>query len=353
MWPPSSPQDPHGQQPSAGHGQPPPADPWQQPRHGGPQEPQPPYGQGAQPPYGQGQQPPYAPQGQQPPYGQAQQPPYGQGAQPPYGQGQQPPYAPQGQQPPYGQAPQPPYGQPPYGGQQAPGGWSQPPAGPPGRKSLWPWTLGGAVVVLVALAVVFALLPDDPASTRTASGPTPRASSSAPATPQADPTEEPSQAPASDEPTVPAADGRLVKAADGKSSITVPSDWKKLALLDSAGIQQGNTVKEQYLMVISENKSGFDFDLSGYAEAITGKMQESLTDPVLGEQRSLFVNGAPARQYELRGTTQGLDLVYWVTFVEGEQSFHQVVAWTLANRGDAHGPLLRQVSETFKELGGA
>jgi hypothetical protein len=208
-------------------------------------------------------------------------------------------------------------------------------------------------VVFVALAVVFALLPDDPAPTRAASGATSSASSGASSTPQADPTEEPSQAPASDEPTAPASGGRLVTAADGKSEITVPNDWKKLALLDSAGIQQGNTVKEQYLMVISTGQSGYDSDLDGYAEAVTAKMQESLTDPVLGESRSLFVNGAPARQYELRGTTQGLDVVYWVTFVQGEQNFHQVVAWTLASRSDAHGPLLRQVSETFKERGGA
>ncbi|GGL56375.1 hypothetical protein [Planomonospora parontospora] len=343
MWPPSSPQDPHGQQPPAGSGQSSP-DPWQQPPYGGPQ--------GQQPPYGpQGQQPPYPPHDQQPPYGQGQQPPYGpQGQQPPYGQGQQPPYAPQGQQPPYGRQP------PAYGQQTGPGGWSPPPAGPPRRKALWPWTLGGAVVVFVALAVVFALLPDDPAATRTASGATssaPSAAPSTPATPQADPTEEPSQSSASDEPTAPASGGRLVKATDGKSEITVPSDWKKLALLDSAGIQQGNTVKEQYLMVISEDQSAFDFDLDGYAEAVTAKMRESLTDPVLGEPRSLFVNGAPARQYELRGKTQGLDIVYWVTFVEGEQNFHQVVAWTLASRSDAHGPLLRQVSATFKEAGSA
>ncbi|WP_153054301.1 hypothetical protein [Planomonospora sphaerica] len=326
MWPPSSPQDPHGQQPPAGSGQSP-ADPWQQPPYGGPQ----------------GQQPPYAPQGQQPPYGPHDQ-------QPSYGQGQQPPYAPQGQQPFYGQQ------APAYGQQAVPGGWPPPPAGPPRRKALWPWTVGGAVVVLVVLAVVFALLPDDPAATRTASGATSSAPSSAPsatATPQADPTEEPSQTSSPDEPTVPASGGRLVKATDGKSEITVPNDWKKLALLDSAGIQQGNTVKEQYLMVISEDQSAFDFDLGGYAEAVTAKMQESLTDPVLGESRSLFVNGAPARQYELRGKTQGLDIVYWVTFVEGEQNFHQVVAWTLASRSDVHGPLLRQVSATFKETGGA
>ncbi|WP_449062831.1 hypothetical protein [Planomonospora algeriensis] len=216
-------------------------------------------------------------------------------------------------------------------------------------------------MVFVALAVVFALLPDDPAATRAASGaPSSAASaapsgapSTAPSTQPEDPAEDPSQASVSNEPTAPASGGRLIKAADGKSQITVPNDWKKLALLDSAGIQQGNTVKEQYLMVISESASGFDFDLGGYAEAVTEKLQASLTDPVLGEYRSLFVNGAPARQYELRGTTQGLDIVYWVTFVEGEQSFHQVIAWTLADRSDIHGPLLRQVSATFKEVAGA
>ncbi|MFC4063045.1 hypothetical protein ACFOWE_32605 [Planomonospora corallina] len=321
MWPPPSSQDPQGQPPSAGAGQPP-AGSWQQPSYGSQGQSQPPYGQTQQPSYGQ----------PQPPYGQTQQPSYGQ------------------PQPPYGQTQQPSYGQPynPQAQQTAPGGgWYPQPPGPSRSKPIWPWIVGVATAVVVALAVVLVLLPEDAEDTRTASGTrsgAPTAPASTPAS--ADPTGQPTE-------TAAPLDGRLVKATDGKSEITVPADWTGLTLLDDATVQQGNAKKEQYLMVISESQADFTFGLDGYAKLITDQMQTKLDNPVLGQPQTLTVNGAEALQYELHASTQGVKIVYWVTFVKGAQDFHQVLAWTLETKGEEHGPLLRQVTSTFKDLGGA
>ncbi|WP_405148437.1 MmpS family transport accessory protein [Nocardia salmonicida] len=149
--PPGSSPDPHNQQPSG-----------EQPSGSPPSGDQPPgYEPSGQQPYGQ------QPYGQQP-YGQQpyEQQPYGQQ---PYGQ------QPYGQQPyeqqPYGQQPygQQPYGQQPYG---QPQGWNQqggppyqqggyPQGGypPPKKRKVWPWVLGGVLLVfLVGLGSCIAIV---------------------------------------------------------------------------------------------------------------------------------------------------------------------------------------------------
>ncbi|MBG0827121.1 hypothetical protein HS041_05020 [Planomonospora sp. ID67723] len=307
MWPPSSSQDPHGQQPPGGPGQPP-AGPWQQPN----QPQQPPYGQQL-PPFQQSQpQPtiPYRPQDQ------------------PFNQGQQP-YNPHGQQ-------------------QGPGGPWYPPAGPPKRKPVWPWVVGVVAAVVVALVVVaLIVIPGDSKKPVAGSTPAPDSTTSAPADPSGEPTTAQTE-----QPTAPAVqDGRTVTSTDGKSQLTIPNDWETLSLLAEADVQVGNQVKEQYLMVITEDQASFDLDLAGYAKLVIDQMQTKLTNTSAGEPQQLTVNGAPAIQYELHGTAQGVRITYWVTLVEGAKDFHQVLTWTLETRGEEHGPLLRDVTATFKDLG--
>ncbi|GAA3443357.1 hypothetical protein [Planomonospora venezuelensis] len=311
MWPPSSPQDPQGQQPPGGPGQPP-AGPWQSPQ-------QPPYGQQL-PPFQQSQpQPtiPYRPQDQ--PYNPGQQP---------YNPGQQP-YNPQGQQ-------------------QGPGGPWYPQGGPPKRKPVWPWVVGVAVAVVVALVVVFVVvLPGDSGKPTAGSSTAPTAAASSPADPSGEPTA--AQTEQSSPPAVP--DGRTVTSTDGKSQLTIPADWETLSLLNEADVQVGNQAKEQYLMVITEDKASFDLDLAGYGKLVIEQMQTKLTNTSAGEPQQLTINGAPAIQYELHGTAQGVRITYWVTLVQGAADFHQVLTWTLETKGEEHGPLLRDVTATFKDLG--
>nr|BFE85199.1 hypothetical protein GCM10020093_078000 [Planobispora longispora] len=107
-------------------------------------------------------------------------------------------------------------------------------------------------------------------------------------------------------------------------------------------------------MVITEPQASFgsNTNLAAYGQLVIEQMKKNLTNPSAGSPQELTVNGAPAIQYELHGTAQGVPIAYWVTLVEGKQDFHQVLAWTLESEGPVHGPLLRQVTETFQDQGG-
>ena len=148
-----------------------------------PQDPRrPASGWGQQP----GQQPSGAPEGWGPPSGSSGAPGGGWGQQP----GQHDPY---GQQ--YGQAAPGQYGQPAPGQYGQPGGYGQPAGGPgfggpgpgfggygqpPQKKSVLPWVITAAVVVLAGVGVLLFFLLGDDDDSNTASGTTTPPSSSAP-----------------------------------------------------------------------------------------------------------------------------------------------------------------------------
>ncbi|MFL5801292.1 MAG: hypothetical protein ACJ8CR_06075 [Roseiflexaceae bacterium] len=144
-----------------------------------------------------------------------------------------------------------------------------------------------------------------------------------------------------------------ITADDGKSQVTVPGTWQKLSNLnDEADLQAGYPRQEQYLIVLTESKVDLvDIDLEAYAELILQKLTSSLQSPQISEPRNLTINGRPAIQYEVRGIVKNLNVVYWLTSVEGAKHFHQVLAWTLASKVETNQPVLREVIESFHEVG--
>src|SRR5204862_4915230 len=75
-------------------------------------------------------------------------------------------------------------------------------------------------------------------------------------------------------------DTRSMVSADGTSRIEVPEDWKKLNdLNDAAEIQAGNRSKEQYLIVLSENKSDLaNFTLRKHHETTRDAMLHKMAN---------------------------------------------------------------------------
>jgi len=127
-------------------------------------------------------------------------------------------------------------------------------------------------------------------------------------------------------------------------SIEVPSNWTDLPPGDrnpDATIQQANLFGERYVMVISDSKS----DVAGIfsvQEATGPEILNQFTDLTLGgveksftvqriSNRKLSVNGLPAIQHKFKAAVEGIDVIFWTTYVEGKNHFYQVQAWTLTS----------------------
>lgn len=144
----------------------------------------------------------------------------------------------------------------------------------------------------------------------------------------------------------------VVTATDGQSQLTVPGSWKvQKDLNDLAEIQVANLLQEQYMIVLTENKSDFeDVDLAQYADGTLGVALESIETDDNPSPKSVTVNGKPAIQYELHGTVDNLKAVYWFTSVEGTDNYYQIVAWTLASKAEKNAPVFEEVVQSFQEV---
>lgn len=151
----------------------------------------------------------------------------------------------------------------------------------------------------------------------------------------------------------------VVNSSDGISSISLPSNWTQFPPSDrnaDACIQRANMFSERYVMVISESKS----ELAAIFDPNSGEAIATYKDLVLdglGEALSLNrnsvsdvnLNGMQGFRGKLNGMVDGVDIVYWVSVVEGKNDFHQVHVWTTAAMATKNKPILFEVADSFQE----
>ena len=143
-----------------------------------------------------------------------------------------------------------------------------------------------------------------------------------------------------------------IVSADGKSQISAPGTWRKLDNLnEQADLQAGNPRQEQYLMVLTESKADLaDVDLEAFAELVLGGLTGNLQSVTVSEPRNITIGDRPAIQYEVRGTLERINGVYLLTCVEGQEDFHQILAWTLVSQAEQNLPVLDQAVSSFREV---
>lgn len=146
--------------------------------------------------------------------------------------------------------------------------------------------------------------------------------------------------------------GKVITSQDGTTQVVVPDSWSiQQNLNDVADLQVADTAKENYLIVISEPKSDFDNNVSveKYSEMTRGFILNSIQGGQLSEPQNFTINGKPALQYQIRGSVDGINVVYWHTAIEGNKGFHQLLAWTLPSKLGENEPILKSVINSFQE----
>lgn len=141
---------------------------------------------------------------------------------------------------------------------------------------------------------------------------------------------------------------------DGLASVEGPGTWSHLDM-DSpeATLKVGNMVAEEYLIVISEPKADFPegFGLPEYTEIVSNQIFENFDDATAEDAVRLEISGRPAFRRELKGKSDGIGIFYIVHAVEGEEHYHQILTWTLLERGDAKREKLQAAADSFRETG--
>ena len=145
---------------------------------------------------------------------------------------------------------------------------------------------------------------------------------------------------------------KTLQSQDLSISIDVPNSWSKNdSLLAEAVLGAAQMRDENYLIVLKDSRIDFEkkFTLSDYTRVVQKSMQSEVKNAQLvGEVTKLSINNAPAEQFVLTGSADGLRVAYLVTSVETDHSYYRVVAWTLLSRLDTNKSVLHNASTSIK-----
>ena len=146
--------------------------------------------------------------------------------------------------------------------------------------------------------------------------------------------------------------GKTILSKDNRTQVVVPNNWKiQQDLNDVADIQVANLWNENYLIVLSDPKIDFDsITIEDHSQITRQILLENVKNSqVSSGPKELEINGRKALQYELRGSVDGIKVIYLHTTVDGKEFFHQIVAWTIPSKLQKTRPVLESVINSFKE----
>jgi hypothetical protein len=143
---------------------------------------------------------------------------------------------------------------------------------------------------------------------------------------------------------------QILKALDGQSQIAVPTSWERADKIhEKAELGAADRRNEMYVIVLTESKQDFgDIDLEKFSTITRSKLMKNLSSPEASGPTRLSVNGSQALQYEIGGTIDKMNVVYFHTSVEGGNNYYQVIAWTLRSRIEKNREVLEKIIQSFK-----
>lgn len=147
---------------------------------------------------------------------------------------------------------------------------------------------------------------------------------------------------------------RKLVSADGRFEITVPGGWKEEKNLnDSADLQASHRPSEMYVVVLSEPKTDLDeMTLEGHSKLTRQALIDGVKKPQVSPPFALKVGDMAALQYEIRGSMDGVNIVYLHTTAESPNFFHQILTWTVPSRFEKNKDTLQKVIAMFREVPG-
>lgn len=143
-----------------------------------------------------------------------------------------------------------------------------------------------------------------------------------------------------------------VEATDHHSRMRIPGSWSTQSDLNAkADLQVGNLLQQQYLIVLTEAKEDFaSMDAERLLEHHVSKLETDLSATKRVPLPATRIGAYPARQMELHGTSDNLNIVYLVTAVEGPKYFHGIIGWTTKSRWPESRAVLERTVLTFQEI---
>ena len=137
-------------------------------------------------------------------------------------------------------------------------------------------------------------------------------------------------------------------------SVLMPASWSlKSGLNDQADLQMGNLFKEAYTIIISESKMDFDdISMKEHSNLTRSMLQSGLKGYQESSPEPLNMGDIHGLRYQLTGSMDGINLVYWHVTLETENHYHQMILWSLKSKFSDNVPDFDSVIHSFEALNG-
>jgi hypothetical protein len=147
--------------------------------------------------------------------------------------------------------------------------------------------------------------------------------------------------------------GRNIKIANTPLNVTLPDHWDRLKQInENAAFQAGNLRREEYCLIFPYHK----LDVSSNAESLyyagLTELEVNLDHSRLIEERQPRLLDKTSRQAEITGSTNGINLVYLDTIIEGKEHYYRVLQWTLPSKSKTALPVFQEFLSSIQESTG-
>jgi len=142
---------------------------------------------------------------------------------------------------------------------------------------------------------------------------------------------------------------QTVNSSESELSMEFPKSWKKETLHEDASVQMGHLAREQYMMVFEEPVSDFPlgFTLGDYADVILESMADTVDTDSAPSIKNTQIGGISAKQFEISGTVDDLEISYLVTMIEHDGMIYQFCAWVLEKRYEYAKPIFDSILDSI------
>ena len=133
---------------------------------------------------------------------------------------------------------------------------------------------------------------------------------------------------------------KTLESQDGEDSITMTAGWRDAAgeLNDYAVLEAAVPAKEKYVAVIPYTKEELEGDmtLEDVTDILVQEIAGGVTGGTVSEESTVQIAGRSASIARVDGTVDNLKVTYWISCLETDDSFVEILGWTLANRANAN-----------------
>ncbi len=128
--------------------------------------------------------------------------------------------------------------------------------------------------------------------------------------------------------------GTTLTSEDGGYSLTLTAGWTDAAgmLNDYAVLEAAMPSREKYVMVIPYDKELVgDRTLEEVAELLVAEIADGSQNGTISGRTTVQVDGLTGYTAQVDGTVENLSFTYWISCVETDGQFVEIVGWTLAD----------------------